>query len=697
MSSITSNLTCPITHMMFVDPVVDNDGNTWERTAIERAIDTTGVSPLTRRQMSKSELRPNRDIRRIIEEMSPAQKMEEDIDMSASSSIQFVSEVKGTCKMFSVVPENSTVDTTAVDIIFGIDTSGSTCENAKNGDEDDGLTLLDIFRHGVRTVMEGLGPNDRIALVDWSSSATVVFPLNHATVENKAKFVIQLALMSSNGSTNLWDGCKACLDLLTPIVGRFQTVYMLTDGVPNVEPPRGHVPTLKRYMDSRPDLACSLNMFGFGYNLKSNLLDEMAREGNGYYTYIPDSGMVGTGFINAAAKTMATMGENAVLKLETNEDILIHGNFPTTRASWGYNIHVGNITRGQSRDIMVTSNHPIGATFAYRDIKSGETGRLAATQVNNGRIDMEQPRVAFASFISQAIQQCETNDFDTAETCRCSFECTDSKIMKEMNDQVKEAIRSNEYRRWGQHYLRSIFPAHLGQYSTNFKDPKMQEYGGSQFNALRDMLDEKFNALPAPQPSSSPTGFSTGWRGSSESSRRPINMSSYNCRNGPCFAGYCCAKKADGTSIMLSKLQEDDVVQTEFGTATILRMVKTDVENPDLCVFPGGLESTHYHPIKMPGKNLWNFPIQLKQAEKRPDCCAVYSFLLKGNSTHIVINGIVCIALAHGITEDVVATHPYFGSVDVRHDIMKMAHTSGVVTVTRMERSLRTGLVCGLK
>jgi len=139
-----------------------------------------------------------------------------------------------------------------------------------------------------------------------------------------------------------------------------------------VEPPRGHVPTLKRYMDSRPDLACSLNMFGFGYNLKSNLLDEMAREGNGYYTYIPDSGMVGIGFINAAAKTMATMGENAVLKLETDEDILIHGNFPTTRASWGYNIHVGNITRGQSRDIMVTSNNPIGATFAYRDIKSGQ-------------------------------------------------------------------------------------------------------------------------------------------------------------------------------------------------------------------------------------------------------------------------------------------------------------------------------------
>jgi len=103
MTSITSNLTCPITHMLFVDPVVDNDGNTWERSAIERAIDSTGVSPLTRRTMTKTELRPNRDIRRIIEEMSPAQKMEEDVQMSVSSPIRFVSESEGTFKMFSIL------------------------------------------------------------------------------------------------------------------------------------------------------------------------------------------------------------------------------------------------------------------------------------------------------------------------------------------------------------------------------------------------------------------------------------------------------------------------------------------------------------------------------------------------------------------------------------------------------------------
>ena len=696
MTSITSNLTCPITHMLFVDPVVDNDGNTWERTAIEQAIDTMGVSPLTRRAMSKSELRPNRDIRRIIEEMSPVQKMEEDVQMSVSSPIRFVSESLDSLKMFSVLSEDSTSESTVVDIVFGIDTSGSTCSSAKNGNEDDGLTLLDIFRHGVRTVIEGMGPNDRIALVDWSSTATVVFPLDYATVANKAKFVVQLAMMASCGSTNIWDGCKACLDLLAPTMGRFQTAYILTDGVPNIEPPRGYIPTLKRYMDSRPDLACSLNMFGFGYSLRSKLLDEMAREGNGYYTYIPDSGMVGTGFINAAAKTMATMGEHAVLKLETKEDINIHGDFPMTRTSWGYNIHVGNITRGQSRDIIIASANPIEATFSFRDIKSGETHSIPVLLVSSDRLGKEKDRVAFASFISQIINLCENADFDSAEACRCSFSSEDSKIMKEINDQIKEAIGA--YVRWGQHYLRSIAPAHFGQYSTNFKDPKMQEYGGSQFNLLRDMLDEKFNALPAPRPSaprpSSSQSFSRGGRPESCTRRAPVNMSNYNRRDGPCFAGHCLAQTPEG-KMQLCELRHGDKVITPEGQDEILRVLKTPVESPNLCVFPGGLESTPYHPIKRPGDDKYGFPAKMKQSEKRQDCDAVFSFLLKGSSTAMIINGITCITLAHGIIDDPVAKHAYFGSDNVRQDVMSADHENGVVIVRQVKRS-DDNLVCGL-
>jgi len=43
---------------------------------------------------------------------------------------------------------------------------------------------------------------------------------------------------------------------------------IFTDGQPNVEPPRGHIPMLKKYLDENK-LNCSINTFGFGYNLNS--------------------------------------------------------------------------------------------------------------------------------------------------------------------------------------------------------------------------------------------------------------------------------------------------------------------------------------------------------------------------------------------------------------------------------------------
>ena len=53
---------------------------------------------------------------------------------------------------------------------------------------------------------------------------------------------------------------------------RHSAVMLLTDGCPNVEPPRGHIPMLKRYKDQYPDLKASVSTFGFGYVFESFVL-----------------------------------------------------------------------------------------------------------------------------------------------------------------------------------------------------------------------------------------------------------------------------------------------------------------------------------------------------------------------------------------------------------------------------------------
>ena len=73
-----------------------------------------------------------------------------------------------------------------------------------------------------------------------------------------------------------------------------------------------------------------------------------------------------------------------------------------------------------------------------------------------------------------------------------------------------------------------------------------------------------------------------------------------------------------------------------------------------------GLKVTPWHPIRM--NNSWCFPGMHAEAREEP-CEAVYSFLLEAEDhVSMIINDVECITLAHGIKDDPVAFHPYFGS-----------------------------------
>jgi hypothetical protein len=56
---------------------------------------------------------------------------------------------------------------------------------------------------------------------------------------------------------------------------RLASLLLLTDGQPNVVPPRGHLPMLRRYWEAHPGFRATVSTFGFGYNLDSALLEQV--------------------------------------------------------------------------------------------------------------------------------------------------------------------------------------------------------------------------------------------------------------------------------------------------------------------------------------------------------------------------------------------------------------------------------------
>lgn len=316
------------------------------------------------------------------------------------------------------------------------------------------------------------------------------------------------------GSTNIWAGLENGLELIREDnePGRSAAVLLFTDGQPNIIPPEGHLPALKKYKDSHREFACTINTFGFGYNIDSKLLQELAEEGNGYYAFIPDSSFVGTVFVNAISDLLATAAIQVTLSLEPNNGAKIKSVVGTPRSdttSWGAKIHVGSVKFGQSRDFVVEMSFPqsksddyISVTLNYVDPHSRQPATLTTDGTTYNSNEQESLKQLFRLRAVDAIHQAITssNAQPGSEAAKAVISNLVSEISKssvasdeyivalleDLTGQATEALsRADYFRKWGRHYLPSLARAHLLQYCNNFKDPGVQFYGGkTAFNCL---------------------------------------------------------------------------------------------------------------------------------------------------------------------------------------------------------------------
>jgi Mg-chelatase subunit ChlD len=154
----------------------------------------------------------------------------------------------------------------------------------QGGDDKEkfGLSQLDLVKHALKTIIHSLTQNDRLSIVSFANSASILFKLHQMDADGRSSALAALERLNDNGQTNLWDGLRTGLEVLAEgqrSKGSNVALFLLTDGCPNVEPPRGHLPTLISYK-AKMKFTCSINTFGFGYNLESKLLEDLAQIGS---------------------------------------------------------------------------------------------------------------------------------------------------------------------------------------------------------------------------------------------------------------------------------------------------------------------------------------------------------------------------------------------------------------------------------
>ncbi|EAR87575.1 von willebrand factor type A domain protein, putative (macronuclear) [Tetrahymena thermophila SB210] len=763
---------CPLNKQIMYQPAQCEDGYNYEKSCIIKYVMDMGHSPITKQPLKHNQIQDNialkqeidqvrhlitdenrfRDLKLVAEEENKNDnnniQVEGSNNQSNSSQLKLqINRFNDQVKISIKTPEGQ--QRSACDICCVIDVSGSMSDEAKiknsKGDiESNGLTILDLVKHSVKTIINNLDERDRLSLVAFHTNAYKITDLTPMNENGRNHAIKELEKLIPLDSTNIWDGIYQALEVVKAGQQQsiqkgeqrvaFSQILLFTDGQPNVIPPRGHLPMLKKYKEEN-DVNCSISTFGFGYNLDSELLDQLAIEGRGSFAFIPDGQFVGTVFVNALSNLMTTLAVDAVLCIENSngaqfEEVLIEeeqaknilnketvlGNYDYQRCSWGLNINIGTLQYGQSKDIVVTmknvnnnSNKPyITATLKYRTSSTHkQPEEISASssdisqQENEVMVDVfrlesvEAIRKAMTLFKtgnrgeSQNIIKQHINNISSHQLSKQNKFIQD--LVKDLAGQVTEAISVNDYyQKWGRHYLPSLLRAHQIQQCNNFKDPGVQHYGGKLFNQIRDKADEAFLKIPPPKPSIKKQGQAP----------KSVNMASYYNNSAPCFDGNCLVKMANGDIKKVMDIRKGDLIASPAINgveAKVSCVVKTPCLNNQayFVEFEDGLIITPYHPIRVNG--IWQFPCQLKPTELR-ECDFIYSFLLESGHS-MEINGIECVTYAHNFQEEIVK-HDFFGTEKIITELKKMiGWENGYVTLSTdcMIRDPTTTLVIGLK
>ena len=722
-SAIIESITCPITGGVMTQPVSTPSGHTYENSAIVEWLARNPTSPQTRQRINASQLQNNTSILYLCDkyhrgEFGPKQVHKSPPKISADNIELSHTQLSGRDNhiMLSFDINKQTfpkeLSHLSQDVVLVIDHSGSMGVSVEAKDVDgnkleNGFSIQDIVNHAAKTIASILDSNSRLAVIIFDNSIDVIYELKLMTDINKTSAISKINDIKPAGQTNIYGALEKAIQILDERDDKTRNgaILMLTDGVPNIEPARGTAPTLIK-LRQKKNFTAPIYTFGFGYNLQRQLLYEIAKSSNGANGHIPDGGMIATVFCNFIATILSTVVVN--LQLHVTSEVTLLGDYAYTFNEDNHTTiyDIGTVQYQQSRDIILKCNSPdIKYFFTYKiggtSHKSPEYSyAITSVKENTPAFNDNLYRFYLIDNIRTMINYCRVSDYKTASDLLDTFDLKLKNIptspliagmIKNLSGdftsdgQIKMAISSQYFTRWGEFYLDQLSRSLNQQIKPNFKDDACL-FGGDVFNLIVDQASDTFDSLPPPQPSVQAQPSRFGAR-SVQTPRTTVNMSMYNNIGGGCFTGDAKILLADKTLKMVKDLKKGEQVVSlidpynlnkGFTSARVVCVLKTITSgSTNLVTTQRGLKITPWHPIVSHG--VWRYPHTIHETIME-ECNEVYTILLDKYHT-FNLNGSWVIGIGHNYMVGILA-HDYFGTNKIVKDIMNDKDwLTGLVTI----------------
>jgi len=196
-------------------------------------------------------------------------------------------------------------------LTFLVDTSGSM-------DKPDRIGLI---RKSMKILLERLGPQDQVAIVQFGSNARLI--LEHTPASEKAKILAAIDALQCSGSTNLEEGM---LRAYAAAAAAFRPkgenrVLILSDGVANLGAVAAEDILGKVEAYRKQGLYCSVFGFGIG-TFDDTMLEALANKGNGAYAFVDSEAEAQRLFVEDLAATLNTIASDVKIQVEFNPRVV---------------------------------------------------------------------------------------------------------------------------------------------------------------------------------------------------------------------------------------------------------------------------------------------------------------------------------------------------------------------------------------
>jgi len=192
-------------------------------------------------------------------------------------------------------------------LVFLLDVSGSMHDANK----------LPLVKSAMKLLIDGLGENDRVAIVVYAGAAGLVLP--STTADKKLPILSALENLAAGGSTAGGQGIQLAYRTATQnfIKGGTNRVILCTDGDFNIgSTSRSELVDL---IEKEAKSGVFLSVLGFGMgNYKDSSMEQLADRGNGNYAYIDTLNEARKVLVEEMSGTLITIAKDVKIQIDFN-------------------------------------------------------------------------------------------------------------------------------------------------------------------------------------------------------------------------------------------------------------------------------------------------------------------------------------------------------------------------------------------